>query len=297
MIAVTLRRSDFLGGLKAALDSGTGYAAVKIGFSEQSWLAAQSMMASATTQARRRAIETAANWHGRIQGGIFPSGTPDLLAFAEFFGSHLGDLDFVGLPGGPLESDIVDRHGLFATVGDFEALEPDRSVPHDESNCYLPWFEGKRVLLVSSCADLLRRRATKEIFESVWKNTGKPWWNPASVTAVEFPSTYDPATKDTFARSIDLVEAVWSRINVGSFDVALLGAGYLGVPLSARIRRAGRIAVSLGGHLQVLFGVLGRRWEDDAEFRSSYINDSWIPMPDAYRPRTDSPLPDGGAYW
>lgn len=292
-----LARREFLAGLRTALDSSTGYAAAKVGLSELAWLSARALLDREESPVRRRAIEAMVNFHATAQGGIFPAGMHSVVRFADYFGAHLGGLDYIGVPGGPLQAEVVEMYSIANEIGQFDAAEPDRSTPDDPSNCYLPWLAGRRVLLVSSCADLLAARAHRETFESVWSRTGKKWWNPSSVGAIEFPSTYDARTRTSFASSIDLVEHVWDRVSDTEFDVALLGAGYLGVPLAARIRGQGRVAISLGGHLQVLFGVKGKRWSESSEWRERYVNDSWIDMPERYRPVNDTGLPDGGAYW
>lgn len=45
------------------------------------------------------------------------------------------------------------------------------------------------------------------------------------------------------------------------FDIAIIGCGAYGFPLAASVKRMGKIAVHLGGSTQILFGILGRRWE------------------------------------
>jgi hypothetical protein len=77
----------------------------------------------------------------------------------------------------------------------------------------------------------------------------------------------------------------------------LIAAGGLGIPLASQVKRMGRTAISLGGHLQVLFGVMGRRWRDRKNWNQNYFNDAWIPMPGHYRPVAAELLSDGGAYW
>jgi hypothetical protein len=49
-------------------------------------------------------------------------------------------------------------------------------------------------------------------------------------------------------------------------------------------------------HLQALFGILGKRWRENDEYRTRYINEHRIDLPVRYRiPETD--VADGGAYW
>ena len=50
------------------------------------------------------------------------------------------------------------------------------------------------------------------------------------------------------------------------FDIALIAAGAFGLPIASEIKKSGRVAIHMGGSLQILFGVKGRRWENDRRF-------------------------------
>jgi len=50
------------------------------------------------------------------------------------------------------------------------------------------------------------------------------------------------------------------------FDVALIGAGAI-LPFAAFVKSRGRIGIHTGGPTQILFGILGRRWEETRENR------------------------------
>jgi hypothetical protein len=49
------------------------------------------------------------------------------------------------------------------------------------------------------------------------------------------------------------------------FDIALVGCGAYGLPLSAHIKSMGKSAIHIGGGLQLFFGILGKRWVKDYE--------------------------------
>lgn len=84
---------------------------------------------------------------------------------------------------------------------------------------------------------------------------------------------------------------------VGDFDVALIGCGAYGMPLTAHIKRLGKVAIHMGGAVQYLFGIANKRADEDedATVRNLY-NEAWI------RPlREDTPSNiekvEGGCYW
>lgn len=79
------------------------------------------------------------------------------------------------------------------------------------------------------------------------------------------------------------------------FDVALIGCGSYGMPIAAHIKRAGKIALHLGGSTQLLFGIGGRRWDSDNRF-SALKTDFWC------RPSVSDTIPEkdmveNGCYW
>ena len=93
------------------------------------------------------------------------------------------------------------------------------------------------------------------------------------------------------------LDYICQKINQLDFDVALIGAGALGIPLATHIKSLDKIGLSLGGHLQVIFGVSGARWKNDPEWVNGYLNQYWVDVPPNYHPPLKKRLTDGGAYW
>lgn len=183
------------------------------------------------------------------------------------------------------------------TKVDFHALEPNRINPYIAADCYLPALRGKRILLVTTTAALLAERAHKETFEAIWHNIRRPWFEPASVSAIAFPSLFDARVRRDFESSAQLFESVCAQLANQEFDIALIGVSALGVPLAAFVKGMGKVGVSIGGHLQILFGVQGKRWREDPHWQGLYSNDAWIDLPQEYKPKDRIGWADGGAYW
>ena len=55
-----------------------------------------------------------------------------------------------------------------------------------------------------------------------------------------------------------------NEIDKCDYDICLIGAGAYGFSLAAHVKRQGKKSVHLGGSLQLLFGIKGKRWEDDS---------------------------------
>jgi hypothetical protein len=77
--------------------------------------------------------------------------------------------------------------------------------------------------------------------------------------------------------------------------VALLGCGAYGLPLAAAIADSGRVAVHVGGALQLLFGIRGRRWEASPRFEP-LMNPSWV-RPSLAETPSGADQVDGSCYW
>lgn len=61
------------------------------------------------------------------------------------------------------------------------------------------------------------------------------------------------------------------------FDVAILGCGSWGMPVAAEIKKLGKPSLHLGGATQILFGIIGNRWETlYPELIENYVNEHWV---------------------
>lgn len=295
-VVPTATHADLAADLRAALDGGGGFAAGKLGLSEQALLAYPWLLRRAATPVQRAALTVQTRVHCRTQMGVFPSDPATMLQWAHQHAAATRQLDYVGLVGGRLEAGVLAEAAITGRTLSLLELEPDRSVPDDSAHCYLPVLTGRRVLIVSSIADLLVSRANRETFEAVWARTGKPWFAPAQVSALQFPYTYDAATQRRFGSSRRLLDWIVARIDAATFDVALIAATHLGIPIAAAVKQRGRAALALGGALQVLFGVAGQRWREDPHWVDTYFTPAWLDSAGP-PPAATQGLADQGAYW
>lgn len=77
------------------------------------------------------------------------------------------------------------------------------------------------------------------------------------------------------------------------YDIALIGCGAYGFPLAAHAKRTGHKAVHLGGSLQLLFGIKGKRWDKD---RAGFYNNYWTRPIVPSIPQNAKDVEDG-CYW
>lgn len=95
----------------------------------------------------------------------------------------------------------------------------------------------------------------------------------------------------------DLLENMINDIKNIDFDIALIGAGSYGMPLGFEIKKLNKQAIHIGGGLQLLFGIKGKRWDLNPVV-SGFYNENWV-----YPSKIDTPKNlnnlkyDAYAYW
>lgn len=288
-----------LDALQDALARQHGFAAAKLGATEQSMLQYVMERERNAARAKIHMLELLLKKTTIAYSGIFPAESDFHFQYGKFFMDCVRELDVVGLFRGKhadsewMLINYFQPENLFTQ---FQNLHPDRSIPDDETNCYLPFLRGKKILLVCPFGNLLASRATREIFQGVWRVSGKKFFEPARVEGLEFPYGFARETRARYATVLDLMREIEDEIAKRDFDVALIGAGGMGVPLAASVKRLGKVGIMLGGHLQVIFGVKGLRWKNDPTWRDTYFNEWWIDMPESYRPKQGDTTGEY-AYW
>ena len=96
----------------------------------------------------------------------------------------------------------------------------------------------------------------------------------------------------------DALEWMYQEAMKIDFDVAIIGCGAYGFPLAAKLKQAGKQAIHLAGATQLLFGIKGKRWEEDKTFEyvQKFFNDSWVRPGESEKPKK-SDVVEGGCYW
>lgn len=80
-------------------------------------------------------------------------------------------------------------------------------------------------------------------------------------------------------------------------QIAIIGAGAYGLPVAYDLKKEGVTSIVMGGSTQLLFGIRGKRWENDRKYRS-LMNEYWSRPEDQERPRGfDKHEIEGGSYW
>lgn len=171
---------------------------------------------------------------------------------------------------------------------------PLRSLePYYSDESWLRAIENKNVTVVSSFADTMREQIKKPI----WDNRYFPNANWNFVRSYYCPSIAKgrcewPQDVNNWKKAVDYLE---EEVVKTAPDVVLIGCGGLAMPLALRLKKRGIIAIVIGGAIQILFGIKGRRWEDHSII-SGFFNDSWVYPSDDEIPGAYEKI-EQGCYW
>ena len=228
-------------------------------------------------------------WNPRIRrhmadwSGFFPLTDEALERFAALAERDARELDLLG---SWLAEEVRVRH-LFPTakIVDIRDLRPEQNDP--------PWslaLKGKRVLVVHPFDESIRNQYAKRSLLFPGREV-LPKFELLTFKAVQSLG----GESDRFASWFEALDWMCGEIDMIDFDVAIIGAGAYGFPLAAHIKRSGKKAVHLGGATQVMFGIMGKRWETDATL-APFVNGHWTrPLP------SETPAIAGqveeGCYW
>ena len=188
----------------------------------------------------------------------------------------------------PLRSDVVYVH--------LECLYPfwvDR-----------PWtlaLKGKKVLVVHPFAETIRSQYNRRKY--IFDNPDiLPEYELKTLRAVQSNAGNDVPFRDWF-EALKWMEEEIAKID---FDFCILGCGAYGLPLAAAVKRMGKKAIHIGGGTQLLFGIKGRRWDNDAyhwknlpQLNTSYsslYNDYWVRPSQSETPKAAKNV-EGACYW
>lgn len=95
----------------------------------------------------------------------------------------------------------------------------------------------------------------------------------------------------SFKNWFEALKYMEDRMNDLDWDIALIGCGAYGFPLAAHAKRMGRKAVHIGGATQLMFGIIGSRWENHP-LRNSH----WVRPGENERPE-HAGVVEGACYW
>lgn len=221
-----------------------------------------------------------------IQGGVYGD---SLNHFYEEYIKGLSVADFQCVWDGSWIDDM--QEGLFEKFSKDSIKTGNRVVePYYFENPWSESLENKKVLIVNPLVQTIRYQFKRK--DKLWKNTKiLPDFELVVYEAVQSLGGIGPHS--SWSESLQVMKNDISKLD---FDIALLGCGTYGLPLLNFIKTdMNRSVIYVGGAIQILFGIKGKRWDDHAVIKNFY-NDFWRRPFDVEVPKY-AQMVEGGCYW
>lgn len=222
-----------------------------------------------------------------VNAGFFPRRVTHIRKYCELKKDAMKDMDVLGLCLWNNEEYYVNKYMSLNACFLGNILDP------------LYWevswtacLAGKKVLIIHPfAATILNQYNQKRQY--LFPNTNiLPVFQLRIIKAVQ--SIGGKGTSE-YANWFDALEHMKTQIRECDFDIALLGCGAYGLPLAAYIKQLGKQAIYVGGALQLMFGIRGKRWEN-AQHVSRYLNDYWVHPSVQETPESYANI-ESGCYW
>jgi len=224
-------------------------------------------------------------FHLQQGAGFFPDDEAAALRFVKLMKKSTEEVDLLAVWNQPMEDYMIRKWAKNELeVCSMRGIEPFFSS--------VPWtaaLKGKKVLVIHPFSETIKNQyenhellfANKELLPKFELIVEKAVQTIAGNRDVRFNTWFDA------------LDYMYEQAMSVEFDVAVLGCGAYGFPLAARIKKAGKIAIHMGGATQLLFGIKGKRWEAIPEYAKMF-NEYWVRANE--QPKNANTVEDG-CYW
>lgn len=184
------------------------------------------------------------------------------------------------------EEYIIHKYMKSTYLFTLKGLEPYYSI-----NPWTQVLDGKKILVIHPFAKSIELQYEKRhlLFSD---ERILPKFELKTLQAIQ---TIGGIHDSRFTNWFDALEYMIGEALKIEFDIAIIGCGAYGLPLASRLKDAGKKAIHLGGATQILFGIMGGRWDRHPVISKLY-NEYWI------RPSGDEIVAskekvENGCYW
>ena len=220
------------------------------------------------------------------QAGFFPDDKEMIYRFADEYIEAAKQVDLLGVWNMFMQGEITRRY-----LPDSEYCELRSIEPYYYNNPWSKSLEGKKVLVIHPFADTIACQYEKK--DKLFDNKDiLPQFELQTIQAVQ---TIAGTKDERFNTWFDALQYMYDEAMKKDFDIALIGCGAYGFPLAAKIKKAGKQAIHMGGSLQILFGIKGKRW-DNHEIIGKMYNDAWV-RPGEKEKVLGSAVVENSCYW
>lgn len=160
----------------------------------------------------------------------------------------------------------------------------------NQSDSWTRELEGKKVLVIHPFAKLIEEQYKKR--ELLYED--KEYLPEFELVTIKAVQSLGGICEEGYSNWFEALNSMKKQMKEIEFDVLLVGCGAYGLPLAYEAKKMGKVAIHMGGDLQLLFGIKGKRW--DKGFGEKYYNEHWVYPGEEYMPKNYKNVEDG-CYW
>ncbi|MBS4994008.1 MAG: hypothetical protein KHZ83_01895 [Roseburia sp.] len=235
--------------------------------------------------------EHTSRWYNRMceGAGFFPNDRTNLGQYADTMLDACKQIDLLAMWHLHMEDFVIEEYAHQADLTFLFRLEP--WLYHGR-----PWsaaLKGKKVLIIHPFVETIKKQYQRR--EGIFPGTDiLPEFDLKTLKAVQ---TIAGERDDRFSTWFEALEYMYNEAMKIDFDIAIIGCGAYGMPLGGMLKKAGKQAIHLGGATQLMFGIKGRRWEENYPSKiATWFNDSWV-YPDQSETPKNASVVERGCYW
>lgn len=225
------------------------------------------------------------------ESGVYPVEKKTFTGFVKTYRETVGEMDVLATWFNEGEEAIIGKHAPSASlIGlySLNCLEEAARAP------WTPALSGKRVLVVTPFTDSVERQYPK--LPQIWADFPFPVISDFTLETLRVPFYSYMLDQPEYPDWFSALEALQSQADKVDYDIMLVGGGAWSLPLCVHAKRRGKIGIHLGGSIQLLFGIMGKRWSEYNCALNQYMNEHWVRPTDAERPEKHKAMEDG-CYW
>ena len=159
-------------------------------------------------------------------------------------------------------------------------------------------LEAQSVAVVSSFTETAKKQVQKGA-KAIWgshgvlpENVKWHWIQTGHPRSIAQGRNEWPAGINSWSQAAEYVVA---EVMKSGARFAIIGCGGLGMPIAKMLKDRGVIAIVMGGAIQVLFGIKGKRWITHPII-SKFWNEEWVWPSEEETPASANTI-EGGCYW
>lgn len=230
--------------------------------------------------------------------GIFPANQTGASEFVDRYLGAVENLDLLGVRNNDFFSGYFKMERTVVEKTKPKALcSIDALAPLGEPESWVRALSGKKVLVIHPFASTIKSQYRQNISKIYPGKLWLPGFQLEVLRPFQTAGDDDPVGEPkSWNKALDTTLRDVSKLD---FDVALIAAGGYGLPLASEIKKIGKVAIHVGGLLQLFFGIKGRRFDSVSgtyEPLALYNSGAWV-RPAVEETPTWKRQVEGGAYW